>query len=118
MTNMLQGAITWALELTAAGLIIQYWTSSISIGVWIAVFWVVFTAVNFVPVKLYGEMEYWFVSIKVVTIIGFLIFAVCTKLPTPLNTSWSRWAMSELPCALGIAQHTRYALGTRLLKFY
>ncbi|KAI7788725.1 amino acid permease [Diaporthe eres] len=70
-------AITWALELTAAGLIVQYWNSSLNIGIWIAVFWVVFTAVNFVPVKLYGEMEYWFVSIKVVTILGFLIFAIC-----------------------------------------
>ena len=79
---MLQGAITWALELTAAGLIIEYWNSSINIGVWITVFWVMFTAINFVPVKWYGEMEYWFVSIKVVTILGFLIFAVCTNLLT------------------------------------
>lgn len=61
-------------------MIIQYWNSSISIGVWIAIFWVMFTAVNYVPVKWYGEMEYWFVSIKVVTILGFLIFAVRTNL--------------------------------------
>lgn len=82
MTDVVQGAITWALELTAAGMIIQYWNTSISIGVWIAIFWVLFTAVNFIPVKWYGELEMWFVSIKVVTILGFLIFAVCTNLQT------------------------------------
>lgn len=96
MTNVLQGAITWALELTAAGMIIQYWNSSISIGIWIAVFWVLFTAINFIPVKWYGELEYWFVSIKVITILGFLIFAVCTNPPTAkINSFWSRRAMSE-----------------------
>lgn len=74
---MFSGAITWALELTAAGLIIQYWNSSLSIGIWIAIFWALFTAVNFLPVKLYGELEMWFASIKVVTIVGFIIFAIC-----------------------------------------
>lgn len=64
-------------------MIIQYWNSSINIGIWIAIFWVLFTAINFVPVKWYGEMEYWFVSIKVITILGFLIFAVCLGLLNP-----------------------------------
>lgn len=71
------GAITYALELTASGMIIQYWNDSISIGVWIGIFWAIFTAVNFLPTKWFGESEMWFVSIKVVTIIGFIIFAIC-----------------------------------------
>lgn len=58
-------------------MIIQYWNASISIGVWIGIFWVVFTLANLLPTKWYGEMEMWFVSIKVVTIIGFIIFAIC-----------------------------------------
>lgn len=58
-------------------MIIQYWNTSISIGVWIAVFWVLFTATNFLPIKMFGEMEMWFVSIKVVTILGFIVFAIC-----------------------------------------
>lgn len=69
--------MTYALELTAAGMIIQYWNDSISVGVWIAIFWVTFTAANFLPIKIFGEMEMWFVSIKVVTILGFIIFAIC-----------------------------------------
>lgn len=70
-------SITFGLELTAAGLIIQYWTESVSIGVWIAIFWVIFTGVNFFPVRYFGEMEMWFSMIKVVTVIGFIIFGIC-----------------------------------------
>lgn len=87
-------------------MIIQYWNSSISIGIWIAVFWVIFTAVNYVPVKWYGEMEYWFVSIKVITILGFLIFAVRTNLCNPGISSWTRWAIFKGYLWLGISIQT------------
>jgi len=86
-------------------MIIQYWNSSINIGIWIAVFWVMFTAINFIPVKWYGEMEYWFVSIKVITILGFLIFAVRTYLferyntfpPKPTGIIWGLLALWDMP---------------------
>ncbi|KAF7185968.1 Arginine permease CAN1 [Pseudocercospora fuligena] len=70
-------AITYALELTASGLIIQYWAPDLNVGIFIGVFWVVITAINFLPVSFYGEIEFWFASIKVITVIGFLIFAIC-----------------------------------------
>jgi len=70
-------AITFALELTATGLIIQYWDSSIEISIFIAVFWVVMTSLNMLPVNFYGELEFWFSSIKVFTVLGFMIFAIC-----------------------------------------
>ena len=70
-------AITYALELTATGLIIQYWNDSLSIGIFIGIFWLVITTINFFPVSFYGEFEFWFSSIKVLTVIGFLIFGIC-----------------------------------------
>ena len=70
-------AITFGLELTAAGLIIQYWDEDLNIGIWIAVFWAVFTAANFLPIRWFGEIEMWLSSIKVVTVIGFIIFSIC-----------------------------------------
>ncbi|KAI1119435.1 arginine transporter [Nemania sp. NC0429] len=70
-------ATTFALELVGSGLVIQYWDSNLSVGIFIAVFWVVFTACNFLPVRWFGEFESYFVSIKVVTIVGFIIFAIC-----------------------------------------
>jgi amino acid transporter len=70
-------AITFALELTATGLIIQYWDQSINIAIFISIFFVVITALNLMPVKMYGEIEFYFALIKVITIIGFLLFAFC-----------------------------------------
>ncbi|KAB5577576.1 arginine permease [Coniochaeta sp. 2T2.1] len=70
-------SMTFALELCAAGLVIQYWVKSLNIGIFIAIFWAVFTALNFLPVRIFGELEMWFASIKVVTIVGFLIFGIC-----------------------------------------
>jgi len=70
-------ASTFALELTATGLIIQFWDSTIPIAIFIAVFWVVIIAINMIPVSFYGEVEFWFSSIKVITVVGFMIFAIC-----------------------------------------
>lgn len=70
-------SITFALELVAAGVIIQYWDADLSIGIFIAIFWAVFTAMNFLPIRWFGAFEMWFSMIKVVTIIGFIIFAIC-----------------------------------------
>ncbi|EGE87091.1 AAT family amino acid transporter [Blastomyces dermatitidis ATCC 18188] len=69
--------ITFALELTATGLIIQYWNDQIPIGIFIAVFWVFLTLINMLPVSFYGEIEFWFSSVKVITVIGFMIFGIC-----------------------------------------
>lgn len=70
-------AMTFALELTASGLIIQYWRQDLNIGIFIGVFWIVITALNFLPVSFYGEIEFWFAAIKVLTVVGFIIFGIC-----------------------------------------
>ncbi|PWY79548.1 amino acid permease [Aspergillus heteromorphus CBS 117.55] len=70
-------ASTFALELTATGLIIQFWDSSINIAIFIAIFWVLITCLNFLPVSFYGELEFWLSSVKVITVVGFMIFGIC-----------------------------------------
>lgn len=70
-------ASTFAVELTATGTIIQYWRPDLNISIFIGVFWAVITALNFLPVGFYGETEFWFSTIKVATVIGFMIFAIC-----------------------------------------
>ncbi|KAA8647555.1 hypothetical protein EYZ11_007008 [Aspergillus tanneri] len=70
-------ASTFALELTATGLIIQFWDKDIHIAIFIAIFWVVITLLNLLPVSFYGELEFWLSSVKILTVIGFMIFAIC-----------------------------------------
>ncbi|KAL2265608.1 hypothetical protein VTJ83DRAFT_6708 [Remersonia thermophila] len=70
-------AITYALSLTAAGLIIQYWAPNFNIGIIIAIFWTVFTLANFLPVRIFGELEMYLSSLKVLTVMGFIVFGIC-----------------------------------------
>lgn len=52
-------------EITAAGLVIDYWPNSVNIAVWITIMLVVIVALNFMPVRFYGETEFWFAGTKV-----------------------------------------------------
>ncbi|WON77870.1 amino acid permease [Serratia sp. UGAL515B_01] len=61
-------------ELTAVGIYIQYWWPDIPTWVSAAVFFLVINAINLSNVKVYGEMEFWFAIIKVVAIIGMILF--------------------------------------------
>ncbi|EPS31064.1 Proline-specific permease [Penicillium oxalicum] len=62
-------------EITAAGLVIGYWdtNATVSIAVWITIMMVVIVALNFLPVRFYGESEFWFSGIKIITLIGLLM---------------------------------------------
>ncbi|PHH89987.1 hypothetical protein CDD83_4786 [Cordyceps sp. RAO-2017] len=75
----LSWVLTYGLELTAAGLILELWLPHISIGLWIGIFWVALTLLNFMPVRLIAEFEMWLSSVKVVTILGFFIFGICVN---------------------------------------
>ncbi|KAJ5105376.1 hypothetical protein NUU61_002723 [Penicillium alfredii] len=75
-------ASTFALELTATGLIIQYWNETIPIAIFIAIFWVLIIILNMLPVSFFGEAEFWMSAIKVITVIGFMIFAICMNAGT------------------------------------
>ncbi|CCF57717.1 hypothetical protein KAFR_0D00700 [Kazachstania africana CBS 2517] len=70
-------AVTFALELSVVGQIVDYWTFAVPIAAWISIFWVILTALNMFPVKFYGEIEFWVAAVKVVAIVGFLIYCLC-----------------------------------------
>ncbi|KAJ5215980.1 uncharacterized protein N7498_002387 [Penicillium cinerascens] len=65
-----------ASEVTAAGLVVQYWLTSVSVGVWIAIILLVVLFLNIVAVSWYGEAEFWFASLKIIAIIGLIILGV------------------------------------------
>ncbi|MCJ1249575.1 hypothetical protein MMC30_006801 [Trapelia coarctata] len=73
-------ALSWLIvlpfEITAAGITIQYWRTDINIGVWIAVFLVVLSAIQIFGVRGYGEVEFFLSVIKIVAILGFIILAI------------------------------------------
>lgn len=73
-------ALTWLtilpFEITAAGITISYWRDDINIGVWIAVFLIVLVVVQIFGIKGYGEVEFVLGLIKIVAVVGFIIFGI------------------------------------------
>ncbi|GAA5910529.1 hypothetical protein JCM5296_003688 [Sporobolomyces johnsonii] len=63
-------------ELNAAAVLIGYWNKSVNPGVWVAVCLVVACAINFGGSRAYGECEFWFAIIKVLTIVGLIILGI------------------------------------------
>jgi amino acid transporter len=62
-------------EITAAGLVIEYWHPPVNIAVWITIMIIVIVGLNCFPVKFYGETEFWFAGTKVVMIVGLLLLS-------------------------------------------
>ncbi|MCC7702668.1 amino acid permease [Janthinobacterium sp. GW460P] len=61
-------------ELTAVGIYVQYWWPDVPTWVSALVFFCVINAISLLNVKAFGEMEFWFAIIKVVAIIGMIVF--------------------------------------------
>ena len=69
-------AITTAVDLAAAALIMHTWFPEVSFLAWSLLFFALVVALNFVSVGFYGEMQYWFSGIKVVAVILFIIVGI------------------------------------------
>ena len=69
-------AITVAAELVAVGEVMRYWFPDIPSWVWAAGFLVLLTGINALSARSYGESEFWLATIKVVTVIVFLIAGI------------------------------------------
>lgn len=61
-------------ELTAVGLYVQTWWPEIPTWVSAGIFFVLINLVNLSNVKVYGEIEFWFSMIKIIAVMGMIVF--------------------------------------------
>ncbi|CEJ94655.1 Putative AAT family amino acid transporter [[Torrubiella] hemipterigena] len=75
--NWYSSALTLCAEISAACIVIQFWDTekSINPAVWITILIVLVVCLNIFAVSIYGEAEFCFASIKLITIVGLLILA-------------------------------------------
>jgi arginine/ornithine permease len=66
-------AVMVALELTAAGSLMDRWFPNVPVVVWCTVFTVLLFGLNAVSAKAFGEAEFWFSSLKVLANLFFII---------------------------------------------
>lgn len=70
-------------ELTAVGVYVKYWFPSVENWQTIIVFFLVINAINLAAVKIFGELEFWFSSIKVAAIISMILLGGYILLTAP-----------------------------------
>lgn len=63
-------------ELTAAAVIVSFWDSTTTAAAWIILFGALLVIANLLFVRVYGEMEFIFASLKIMLIVGLNIM-VC-----------------------------------------
>jgi len=103
-------AVTIAVDLVAAQLVMAYWIPDVNGMVWSALFLALMFALNAISVKGFGEAEYWFAAIKVVTVIVFIGLGLAMVLgimqggsPEGLWGNLANWTVGEAPFAGGFA---------------
>lgn len=97
-------AITVAAELAAGALVVKFWLPNTSAVMWSALFLAILFLLNFFSAKMYGESEFWFAGIKVVTIIIFLVLGLLmiVGIIGGHTTGFSNWTIADAPFAGGI----------------
>lgn len=97
-------SVTLASELVAAAMIIKFWLPASSSIMWSAIFLTILFILNILSASAYGESEFWFASIKVVTIIIFLVLGVLiiTGIMGGEPVGFQNWTVGEAPFVGGI----------------
>ncbi|RDB21180.1 Dicarboxylic amino acid permease [Hypsizygus marmoreus] len=67
-------------NINAAGVVVQYWTRHVHIAIWMVIFILFIFVVNLLGVRVFGELEFWFSSIKVISLIGLLLMGIIIDL--------------------------------------
>ncbi|WP_198432786.1 amino acid permease, partial [Burkholderia ubonensis] len=99
-------AVTLAVELVAAQLVMHYWFPHVPGVWWSALFLTLIFALNALSVRGFGEAEYWFALIKVLTVLAFIgvgllmIFGIMQGGP---STGLGNFTIGDAPFAGGWA---------------
>ena len=118
-------AVTIAVELAAAQLVMQYWFPDTPGMLWSALFLAVMFGLNAISVRGFGEAEYWCSLVKVVTVIAFIaigtlmIFGILRgDVPASLAnlTLGDAPFVGGLPAMIGVAMIAGFSFqGTELI---
>lgn len=96
-------AITLAAELVAAALVMKFWFPDTPAVVWSALFLLLVFGLNALSTKAFGESEFWFASIKVITVLVFLALGLAMILGILGDDSpgFANWVTEDAPFVNG-----------------
>lgn len=68
--------VTCMAEITAVGIYMEFWFPDVPRWIWALAALIIMTLVNLIAVKAYGELEFWFALVKIVTIVLMIGFGL------------------------------------------
>jgi len=92
-------SIIVAAEATAGAMLLDYWDTPVPAWVWITIFLAVNLLLNIVAVEIFGEAEFWFASIKFITILGLIMCSLVIMLGGAPNSDRLGFGYWENPGA-------------------
>lgn len=96
-------AITLAAELVAGALIMKYWFPDIPAIVWSAIFLILLFTLNYLSTRSFGESEYIFSGIKVITVLVFLFAGFMLILGVGGESpGFTNWVVGDAPFVGGV----------------
>ncbi|RAT14193.1 MULTISPECIES: amino acid permease [Lonsdalea] len=99
-------AVTIAVDLVAAQLVMGYWYPDVPGWIWSALFLTVIFLLNYISVKGFGEAEYWFSLIKVITVLIFIgvgVLMIVGILRGGEHAGLHNWQIGDAPFAGGFS---------------
>lgn len=99
-------AVTIAVDLVAAQLVMSYWLPDVPGLIWSALFLLLMFLLNSISVKGFGEAEYWFAAIKVVTVLVFIgtgLLMITGILQGGDHAGLENWTIGDAPFPGGFA---------------
>ncbi|KAH7926886.1 dicarboxylic amino acid permease [Leucogyrophana mollusca] len=67
-------------NVNATGAVVQYWTLSVPIEVWMVIYITIIFLINLLGIRFFGEFEFWFCSIKVISLVGLILMGLIIDL--------------------------------------
>lgn len=92
----LNWAITVAVDISAASLIMSYWFPAVHSIIFSLLFFVAIFISNIFSVRIYGEVQYFMSFVKVAVIIIFIVLGACTIYQQP-HFGTQNWVLGDAP---------------------
>ena len=83
-------------EITAVGTYMNYWFPDTPGWIWALISLVMLTAINLTNVKVFGEIEFWFSLIKVITIIALIVVGLVIVFMNFINSNFQEIGFENL----------------------
>ncbi|CAF4588128.1 unnamed protein product, partial [Rotaria sp. Silwood2] len=86
-------------ELVAAGIIVEFWLPNVTSMIWSLLGMIIMFILNAFMVRSYGEAEYWFAIIKVLTVVIFIIVGLLVDIGVlgHIRIGFRNWKIDGAP---------------------